>query len=980
MGNFPGVISKLSEGVRRTAIALRYYQREVKDGILTHWSSAPADKESNVMAVMPTGAGKCLAPGTPVMMHDGTVRRVEDVRTGDLVMGPDSLPRRVESITSGSEQMYKVTPIKGDPYTVNESHILSLRLTGNKSATYGGDGVRYMPGDIANITVRDYLQSSKTFRHCAKGWRVPVDFSASAPSDIPPYILGVWLGDGTEARVACITNQDPEVIVEWHQWGGDIGATVRVEAQQRTDCCMHFLTGNASSWRNSPAMNALRQVGVHGNRHIPDGYKFTRRADRLQLLAGLLDTDGHLSNGGFDVVFKSQRLAQDTAWLARSLGLAAYVAPCQKKCTNTGTVGDYFRISISGDVSQIPCKVPRRQAPPRRQVKNVLNVGITVEPVGIGTYHGFTLSGPDRLFLLGDFTVTHNTVLMADIVSEHTGAAVLIAHRQELVAQISLTLNQFGVRHRLICSPEVRKLIIARHLKEHRVTYHDAGAMVGVGGVDTVVRLGKRPELDTWRRSVTLGLQDEAHHVLRENKWGKAALEFPACKRWLLVTATPERPDGRGLGRHADGIADALVVGPGMRELIDDGYLCPYKVWTIPHKVDYSQVAVGASGEFVQARLVAAEDCDKKLVGNIVSTYRLRVPGKRAICFMSSVKKAEETAKAFRDAGVPAAAVDGSTPDHIREKTVEDLADGKLLVLVNCDLVGEGVDVPAVEVVIMGTRTASFIRFTQWWGRMLRLMLSGAERQGYDLLDSAGRRARIAASAKPFGVVIDHGGNLIQHNGPPDLRSAPWSLDRRERRSSGSGDAIPYRVCANRGMELDGMEWEEARALGLTDTDLLDGGLAREVGLPCATPYAAIHRCCPCCGYMPMPARPSTPREVDGDLQLLDIDELRALTTQSEHARVTPGQLRERLAATGLGEIKVEANVKRHREKLAAHAELDRAMADWGGIWHAAGESDSTIQRRFFHTFGLDVMSAQALGRADAVKLTERIDATVKGA
>ena len=572
------------------------------------------------------------------------------------------------------------------------------------------------------------------------------------------------------------------------------------------------------------------------------------------------------------------------------------------------------------------------------------------------------------------------TVLFTDILSEHVGAAVAIAHRQELVAQISLTLNNFGVRHRLVCPPEVRKLIIGRHLKEHGVTFHDASAMIGVGGVDTIVRIGNKSELDTWRRSVTLGVQDEAHHVLKENKWGKATLEFPACKRWLFVTATPERPDGRGLGRHADGLADALVVGPGMRELIDDGYLCDYKVWTVPHQVDYSRVTVGSSGEYVHAKLVAAEDCDKKLVGNIVNTYKRRVPGKRAICFMSSVKKAEETAEAFRIAGVPAVAVDGTSHPDERVRATEDLEAGRILVLVNCDLVGEGVDVPAVEVVIMGTRTASFIRFTQWWGRMLRLALIESLRAGYDDLTSLGRRGRIAASGKPFGVVIDHGGNLIEHNGPPDLRTTPWTLDRRERRGSGPSDAIPYRVCTNRGWQLDSMSWEEARALGLTDTDLLECGMLQEVDLPCATPYAATNRCCPCCGYMPMPVNRSAPKEVDGDLQLLDTEALLAMRAQAEEARRTPGQVREALLATGLNEIKVERNVRLQREKLAAHAELDRAMGEFGWKWHSTGETDSQIQRRFFLSFGVDVINAKALSRADAIKLAERIDATVKGA
>lgn len=572
------------------------------------------------------------------------------------------------------------------------------------------------------------------------------------------------------------------------------------------------------------------------------------------------------------------------------------------------------------------------------------------------------------------------TVLFTDIIRGHTGASCAIAHRQELVAQISLTLNQFGVRHRLVCPPSVRKLIIARHLREHGVTFHDPNAPAGVAGVDTLAGIVRKSEYDSWRRSVTLLVNDEAHHVLRDNKWGKAWAVFPAARYGLGVTATPERPDGQGLGEHASGIYQAMVVGPGMRELIDDGYLCPYQVWTIPFEVDYSSVQVGASGEYVHARLVAAEDHDKKLVGKIVQTYQARIPGKRTICFVSSVKKAEEVAEEFRRAGVPALAVDGKSPADVREKACADLASGDLMVLVNCDLVGEGVDVPAVEAVIMGTRTASFIRFTQWWGRMLRLALTAEERQGYDDLDSAGRRARIAGSAKPFGVVIDHGGNLIQHNGPPDMRAIPWTLDDRERRGSGPTDAMPYRVCANPGLVVSQISWAEARAAGMTDEDLVNAGLASFDALPCALPHERVHPCCPTCGYVPAAQRRSAPAEVDGELQLLDDDALAALAAAARKARQTPEELRDELHAKRLDPHKAGHLVKLHKEKLKAHAELDRAMADWGGIWKARGHDDTMLQRRFFLTFGVDVLSAQSLDRQKAEKLAAMIDEVVKDA
>ena len=141
-----------------------------------------------IVIQMGTGGGKCLGKGTPVILYDGSVIPVEDVAVGDLLMGPDSTPRRVVSLARGQEMLYRVTPKKGDSYVVNESHILSLKMT--------PDG-RHPGKNIVNLTVRDYLASSKSFKHKAKGWRVGVDF---APTDsslpIPPYMFGIGLGDG----------------------------------------------------------------------------------------------------------------------------------------------------------------------------------------------------------------------------------------------------------------------------------------------------------------------------------------------------------------------------------------------------------------------------------------------------------------------------------------------------------------------------------------------------------------------------------------------------------------------------------------------------------------------------------------------------------------------------------------------------------------------------------------------------------------
>jgi len=165
------------------------------------------------LLVLPTGGGKCLGKGTPVLMYDGSIKAVEHVVVGDLLMGPDSKPRKVLSTCRGREQMYRITPKKGDAYVVNASHILSLKISGSEETVTGGNGMAYRGGDIANIGVMDYLRSSKTFRHRAKGWRSGVDFATTNKLPIEPYIFGVWLGDGN-SRNTQVCNIDHEVISE----------------------------------------------------------------------------------------------------------------------------------------------------------------------------------------------------------------------------------------------------------------------------------------------------------------------------------------------------------------------------------------------------------------------------------------------------------------------------------------------------------------------------------------------------------------------------------------------------------------------------------------------------------------------------------------------------------------------------------------------------------------------------------------------
>jgi hypothetical protein len=192
-----------------------------------------------------------------------------------------------------------------------------------------------------------------------------------------------------------------------------LGLRYRASENDRSTCWQVAFTDDEASRSTPNRVTAiLRQLGVSGRtaaaKFIPDIYKLGSRDVRLGVLAGLLDTDGHLYNGTcFDFISKSERLARDVTFVARSLGLAASCRSCRKQDQH-GTGGTYWRVTISGDTDVIPTRVRRKQAEPRRQKKNPLVTGFTLEPLPEDDFFGFGLDG-DHLYLTADFTVHHNS-------------------------------------------------------------------------------------------------------------------------------------------------------------------------------------------------------------------------------------------------------------------------------------------------------------------------------------------------------------------------------------------------------------------------------------------------------------------------------------------------------------------------------------------------------------------------------------------
>lgn len=342
-------------------------------------------------------AGKCLDPDTPVMLHSGKIIKCKEVVPGDLLMGPDSKPRRVLSTTSGVDNMYRITPKKGDSWICNEPHVLTL--------------VDCYTNEIVDVPLNEYLPNKHRKKYRAKRqFRVGVDFDSSEKLDLDPYFAGVWLGDGDSNHGLKITNGEPEIMAYLKDYAESNGLLCKVSYDNRNSNIVynrirHFgrPVDEKGFMQPNPLWEKLKPFRTELGKRIPHNYLTASREDRLSLLAGLLDTDGYYQKG-YEIATKFEGLKDDILFLCRSLGLAAYAS---KKYVKEKL---YWRIYISGELDVIPCKVERKKAEPRKQNKSVLRTGFSVEPLGPGEYFGFELDGDGR-FLLGDFTVTHNTII-----------------------------------------------------------------------------------------------------------------------------------------------------------------------------------------------------------------------------------------------------------------------------------------------------------------------------------------------------------------------------------------------------------------------------------------------------------------------------------------------------------------------------------------------------------------------------------------
>lgn len=432
------------------------------------------------------GGGKCLGFNTPILMYDGTIKLVQDIEIGDMLMGDDSKPRNVLSLARGREQMYKIIQEKGDSYTVNESHILSL----------------YNPrkNQIIDISVKDYLElkdicdapNGETLtkismkKYMVKGglygFRVKTSFEEKN-IEIDPYLVGLLLGKKFNNII-----------------------------------------------KNSSELSKfIEKYNLIEYPHIPHNYKANSEEIQLNILAGLIDSIGVSKYVSFVINVDTNILLQDIIFICRSLGIE-YLTMCPNQTEN-----NYFKITLFGNkILDIPVKnedkilqknfFNRSSFEDKTVTTNIFEYyKITVIPMREDDYYGFEIDG-NRRFLLGDFTVTHNTML-AIYLSWVLGLKTLVVtHKEFLMDQWEKRIQQFTTAK-------------VGRIRQNKIDVDNKDIVIGM-----LRSLSIKDYPTEILNQFGLVIYDEVHHT--GSRVDSQALLKTSAEYTIGLSATPDRADG----------------------------------------------------------------------------------------------------------------------------------------------------------------------------------------------------------------------------------------------------------------------------------------------------------------------------------------------------------------------------------------------------------------------------------------------------
>jgi Zn ribbon nucleic-acid-binding protein len=347
---------------------------------------------TTVYVAAPEKAGKCLRTDTPVRLADGSVVSASDVMVGDYLLGVNG-PVKVIRNDTGCGKLIEIKQNKGMDFWVTPNHTLCYYSEGN-----------YKEREVKDIAPYDW-EKGQQFHVKVEEFEVWKDREVWNP-----YLVGVWLGDGHKGNARCTLNkEDAPYILE-----GEKHHPVRD---------YDYASGSV----NVSLIDFVKEYHFHiHEKYIPEEYLYASVENRQQLLAGLLDTDGHLTKSTYEITVKQRELAVDIQMLAKSLGFRATLKEKKGVIKSLSFEGTYYRVHISGAYN-LPCRVPRKQLKGEAK-RNPCRTGFSKGREGWGWYSSIEVEGDPR-FLLEDYTVVHNSTLVNELATH-----LMLTHNEPVFA------------------------------------------------------------------------------------------------------------------------------------------------------------------------------------------------------------------------------------------------------------------------------------------------------------------------------------------------------------------------------------------------------------------------------------------------------------------------------------------------------------------------------------------------------------------
>lgn len=346
------------------------------------------------------GGFGCHDKDAEILMYDGSVKRAEEIVIGEYLMGPDSKPRKVLSLHRGSEEMYsvkiKTRSNNQEELLFNKGHILHLEKENE---------------GIVNMTIEEYLKLSdiekrKYFWLFTQGIELK---EKEVPLD--PYFLGLLLGDGgLRNRSVSFTNKDKEIIKHIEELSIKEGFKFKF-LKERNGSNLYSIIGLESKEGSNVVINALKELDLMGllsnEKFIPEVYKRNSKKIRREILAGLLDTDGYMDHGNFEIVTSSKKMKEDIEYISKSLGIRFSYSI---KKVKSYPENNYYRIFLRGpELNNLPIKVSRKKINNKPNKRHWVQRFEITKYSNKEDYFGFEVDNDNLYVEAKHFTVIHNS-------------------------------------------------------------------------------------------------------------------------------------------------------------------------------------------------------------------------------------------------------------------------------------------------------------------------------------------------------------------------------------------------------------------------------------------------------------------------------------------------------------------------------------------------------------------------------------------